>query len=156
MLADRIIDHGLKLLGKPYQFNAPANQTNSFDCSSFIQYIFKLNGIDLPRNSRQQYTKGVKVPIRQMEKGDLLFFTNAKRKHKSGIGKIGHVALYLGGGKMLHAFRPENKVAISDLEPEWKKKLIGIKRIVQDESVLGEGGANVMMEGETGKLMGPL
>ena len=42
MLADKIIFTGLKCLGIPYVFNAPSDQTNMFDCSSFIQYILEL------------------------------------------------------------------------------------------------------------------
>ncbi|NRD79122.1 C40 family peptidase [Bacillus sp. BRMEA1] len=130
MLADHIISTGLQYLGAPYVFNAPADQTATFDCSSFIQYIFGVNGIRLPRNSRQQFGVGVPIPLEQVKIGDLLFFTTKARKNKQGLSRIGHVAIYMGQGKMLHTYRPENKVMISVLDPKWKKSFVGAKRVI--------------------------
>jgi cell wall-associated NlpC family hydrolase len=73
MLADQIIYTGLNFLGIPYVYNAPSFWTDMFDCSSFIQYIFNVHGIPLPRNSRQQFLVGHHISSRQLRKGDLLF-----------------------------------------------------------------------------------
>ena len=129
MLAHHLIQTGLQQLGKPYVFNASPFQTDSFDCSSFIQYIFRANGRILPRNSRQQFLIGKPIPFQKIKKGDLLFFTTKSRKHKRGIARIGHVALYLGNGKMLHTYPKGRKVTISPLSPYWRKVWIGAKRI---------------------------
>ncbi len=130
MTIERIIQTGLNNLGKPYLFNATAFQTAAFDCSSFIQYIFYVNGVALPRNSRQQFTVGEKVAFKNIQIGDLLFFTTIKRKNRKGIEKIGHVAIYLGNDKILHTFRQGKKVKITQLSGYWQKKLVGVKRIL--------------------------
>ncbi|WP_453993687.1 C40 family peptidase [Bacillus nitroreducens] len=130
MKIDKIITTGLKHLGKPYVFNAPSFQTDFFDCSSFIQYIFGVHGISLPRNSRQQFKYGNKVFFQHIKKGDLLFFTTKKRKKMIGIEKIGHVALYLGDNKILHAVRPEYEVTISLIDDGWKSRFLGAKRVI--------------------------
>ncbi|GHH99181.1 C40 family peptidase [Neobacillus kokaensis] len=129
MLTNNVIQSGLQQLGKPYVFNAPPFQANSFDCSSFIQYIFQVNGVSLPRNSRQQYLAGKMINSQNIKQGDLLFFTTRSRKQKKGLEKIGHVALYLGNGRILHTYPKGKKVTISALEPYWKKMMVGVKRI---------------------------
>jgi cell wall-associated NlpC family hydrolase len=130
MLANQIISSGLQYLGTPYLFNAPSYQTDTFDCSSFIQYIFGINGILLPRNSRQQYKVGVPISFERIKKGDLLFFTTKARKNRQGISRIGHVAIYIGQGQILHTYRKGKKVMISKLNSYWKKSFIGVKRVL--------------------------
>jgi cell wall-associated NlpC family hydrolase len=130
MLADRIISTGLKYLGTPYVFNAPSYRTDMFDCSSFTQYVFGVNGIPLPRNSRQQFLVGTPVPLHRIQKGDLLFFTTEKRKKRSGIAKIGHVGIYIGNNQMLHTYRQGKKVTITKLNSYWKENFIGAKRVL--------------------------
>lgn len=130
MLADRIILTGRKYIGTPYVFNAPSYCTDMFDCSSFTQYVFGVNGIPLPRNSRQQFLVGTFVPLHRIQKGDLLFFTTEKRKKRIGIAKIGHVGIYIGNNQMLHTYRQGKKVTITELNSYWKKKLIGAKRVL--------------------------
>lgn len=130
MLANQIILSGLKYLGTPYVYNAPSYQTDTFDCSSFIQYIFGLNGIHLPRNSRQQFLVGEPIPFDQIKRGDLLFFTTKARNHLKGLSRIGHVAIYMGQDQILHTYRPENKVMVTELNISWKKAFIGAKRVI--------------------------
>jgi cell wall-associated NlpC family hydrolase len=130
MLADQIISTGLKFIGTPYVFNAPSYRTDIFDCSSFTQYVFSVNGIPLPRNSRQQFLTGTPVPFQRIQKGDLLFFTTKKRKKRKGVSKIGHVGIYLGNNQMLHTYRQGKKVTISELNSLWEKNFIGAKRVL--------------------------
>jgi cell wall-associated NlpC family hydrolase len=130
MLADQIISAGLLFLGTPYQFNARSYQTDVFDCSSFVQYIFGVNGISLPRNSRQQFTMGTRIPLSHIRKGDLLFFTTKKRANLEGINKIGHVAVYIGKGKILHTYRQGKSVQVSELDSYWRSKLLEAKRVI--------------------------
>lgn len=128
MIEDQIISTGLQYLGTPYMFNAPSYQSDTFDCSSFIQYIFGVNGFLLPRNSRQQFEIGVPIPFNQIKKGDLLFFTTKARKNRQGLSKIGHVAIYIGQGQILHTYGQGKKVMISLLNSYWKKSFIGARR----------------------------
>jgi cell wall-associated NlpC family hydrolase len=130
MVADRIIATGLLYLGIPYVFKAPGKQTNAFDCSSFIQYIFGVNGVSLPRNSRQQYQEGTAVSFDNIQKGDLLFFTIEQRKKKTGLSKIGHVGVYIGNNLMLHTYQLGGQVTISELNSYWTSVFIGAKRVI--------------------------
>jgi cell wall-associated NlpC family hydrolase len=100
-LADRIIKTGEKYMGTPYKYGASSNQTNYFDCSSFVQRVFKENGINLPRTSRQQATVGTYVPKSQLQKGDLVFFTTSRYPDR-----ISHVGIYAGNNKILHTWGP--------------------------------------------------
>jgi lipoprotein Spr len=99
--SSKVIISGMRYLGRPYQFGASTYQTNTFDCSSFTKYVFKLNGKYLPRTSKQQATVGRYIPRNQIQKGDLLFF--------SVPGKpwvINHVGIYAGDNKVLHTYGP--------------------------------------------------
>ena len=76
---------------------------DEFDCSSLMQYIFYRGaGVELDVTTRTQILQGEETPREEIGRGDLLFFTNASRKNKTGIERVGHVALYLGGNYILH------------------------------------------------------
>ncbi|WP_261381568.1 C40 family peptidase [Paenibacillus cremeus] len=106
--AQNIISTGRRFMGVRYQFSAQTGNTSSFDCSSFTQYIFRINGVNIPRSSRQQSQVGTYVPRNQLQPGDLVFF----------YSPIHHVAVYIGNGKIMHTYgRPG--VTISDLNTGW-------------------------------------
>ncbi|PTM56515.1 C40 family peptidase [Desmospora activa] len=96
---DRIIKTGEKYMGTPYKFGARSGQTSNFDCSSFVQYVFGQNGVKLPRTSSQQSKVGTEVSRNQLQKGDLVFF-----KLRGSNGRIAHVGIYAGNGKLLHTW----------------------------------------------------
>jgi len=90
-----------KFLGIPYLWGGTSDF--GFDCSGFTQRLFRFSGIEIPRNSDQQ--KESSKPIRNLseaKKGDLLFFE-------------GHVALYLGQNKIIHANGHFSSVSYTDL-----------------------------------------
>jgi cell wall-associated NlpC family hydrolase len=128
--AKSIIRTGLERKGTPYVFGASPDRTDVFDCSSFIKYIFGTHGISLPRTSRQQYREGTKVQKGEWRAGDLLFFTTKSRYKKRGIEKIGHVAIYIGNGQILHTFRQGGEVTVTGLAPYWNKVCLGARRVV--------------------------
>ncbi|SDM69007.1 NlpC/P60 family protein [Allokutzneria albata] len=66
-----------------------------FDCSGLMIYAFSAVGINLPHYSGYQYNYGRRVPLSQMQPGDMLFWGNG--------GRIHHVAMYIGGGRMVEA-----------------------------------------------------
>ncbi|NUU62148.1 C40 family peptidase [Paenibacillus sp. JW14] len=107
-VADSIIATGLKFQGTPYKFGAKSGNTSSFDCSSFTQYVFKQNGVTLPRTSTQQSTAGTYVPRSQLQPGDLVFF----------YSPIHHVAIYMGDGKILHTYG-KGGVTVTNLNSGW-------------------------------------
>ena len=109
---ERVIEEGLNLLGTPYIYGATRLHDgkgnllkgfteSKFDCSSLMQYIFyKGANVLLNVTTRTQITQGKEVA--ELERGDLMFFTNASRKNNKGIERVGHVALYLGDNYILH------------------------------------------------------
>ncbi|KRF13350.1 stalk domain-containing protein [Paenibacillus sp. Soil787] len=121
--ADDLIAFGSKFLGTPYEFGAASGQTNTFDCSSFVRYVFnQVLSIDLPRVSYDQAQKGKEIGIDQIRKGDLLFFS------ARGLD-IGHVGIYAGDGKILHTYSKELGVHIADFDEKWKKRFVTARRL---------------------------
>lgn len=124
-LADRIIQTGEKYLGTPYKFGARYGQTETFDCSSFTKTVFAKNGIQLPRVSEDQARMGQHVSRSQLQKGDLIF-TSTRDSH----GKIAHVAIYVGGGKVLHTWGPGG-VRFENMNSGWlDKNYITARRVL--------------------------
>lgn len=125
-LADKIIATGLKYRGTPYVFGSRSWQTRTFDCSTFTQYIFGIYGIELPRTSRQQARVGKTVhSISDLRKGDLIFFKTGIRRD----GKIDHVAVYMGNGRILHTI-PDGGVQISKFDGFWRATSVLAKRVI--------------------------
>jgi peptidoglycan DL-endopeptidase RipA len=81
--------------GIPDGLGSPLNRVG-FDCSGLMLYAFNGVGVSLPRVSRNQYNAGRKVPISDLQAGDMVFY-------KKGSAPIHHVAMYIGGGKMIEA-----------------------------------------------------
>lgn len=137
---ERVIDEGLKVLGTKYVFGAaryhygngtrvPDFTVTEFDCSSLMQYIF-FRGANklLDMTSRAQSLQGTTVAKSQIRRGDLLFFTNASRKNKTGIERVGHVALYLGQNYILHTASDYAKV--EQISPARWNYYITARRII--------------------------
>lgn len=111
---EKVIDEGLRLLGFPYVYGAIRLHDGSgrkisgfnpreYDCSSLMQYMFYYGAnINLNMTTRTQVKQGNFVAKSEISRGDLIFFTNAQRYNKTGIERIGHVALYLGDNYILH------------------------------------------------------
>lgn len=111
---EKVIDEGKKLLGYPYVWgsqryhwgNGNLNSnfvSGEFDCSALMQYMFfKVDGTLLGLTTREQVSQGQKVAKSDIQRGDLLFFTNSSRRNLTGVERVGHVALYLGDNLILH------------------------------------------------------
>jgi hypothetical protein len=134
VIVNRLINEGFRYYGTPYRFGAKPWSKDAFDCSTFIQWIHAAIGIILPRNSRQQSKLGTEIPANQLEKGDILFFSVEARLGKVGIEQIGHVGIYCGNNKFLHACSLEG-VTLTDLSHRrWGKLYLKAKRYSYDES----------------------
>jgi cell wall-associated NlpC family hydrolase len=83
-------------LGLPYLWGGTSPETG-FDCSGLAMAVYRLNGLRLPRNSREQFEAGIPVGTQELRKGDLLFFAT------TGGGRVSHVAVYVGDGAFIHA-----------------------------------------------------
>ncbi|MBJ6362655.1 C40 family peptidase [Paenibacillus sp. GCM10012307] len=137
--ADAVIATGKQFLGVDYKFGAPSGRTDEFDCSSFTQYVFKQNGIDLPRSSREQSTEGVKVSKSQLQPGDLIFSDTDRD------GVINHVGIYIGNNKTLHTYRKGIGVTISEFSGStWDDTFVTARRVIKGiPSTDGDSGSAV-------------
>ncbi|WP_240041347.1 C40 family peptidase [Paenibacillus ginsengarvi] len=125
--AGSIISTGLKYKGTPYVFGAKSGRTSAFDCSSFTQYLFKKQGISLPRSSKQQSKVGSYVSRSNLKKGDLVFFWTSR----TGKGNVGHVAIYMGNGKILHTYKKGVGVTTSSLNSSyWSSHYMTARRVL--------------------------
>lgn len=109
------IRRGGSQMGVPYSWgggkpSGPSTGVDSgantvgFDCSGFTQFSYAGVGVLIPKYSGDQYNTGRKVPVSQAKRGDLLFW---------GPGGSQHVAMYLGGGKMLESASSAGQVTVS-------------------------------------------
>ncbi|NIZ90682.1 C40 family peptidase, partial [Kineococcus rubinsiae] len=94
--ADAAVAAARTRLGLPYVWGATGPST--CDCSGLTQWAYRQAGTAIPRTSRQQYAGLPRVPLDALRPGDLVFYATS-----SDPATIHHVALYLGGGKVLHA-----------------------------------------------------
>jgi cell wall-associated NlpC family hydrolase len=123
---EEIIDTAKEFLGIKYVW--AANGPNCFDCSGFTKYVYKQNGITLPRYSGHQANVGIKVSYSELEKGDLVFF-DTEHKFK---GKVNHVGIYIGNGKFIHASSAKKKVIITSFnkKPFYKRRFLRGERVI--------------------------
>lgn len=95
-LRQNIVQTAKGFLGLPYRWGGDSVE-EGFDCSGLVMAAYQLNGLALPRSSRQQWERGNPIGINQLSQADLLFFST------SGNGKVSHVGLYTGKGRFIHA-----------------------------------------------------
>ncbi|MDQ0199736.1 C40 family peptidase [Neobacillus ginsengisoli] len=91
-----IVSTGVQFLYLPYLWGGLSSY--GFDCSGFCYMMCKANGYLIPRDARDQALAGVAVNLTEIKPGDLLFFA-----HEEGKGRVHHVGIYYGNGRMLHA-----------------------------------------------------
>lgn len=93
----QVASQAAQFLGVPYVYGGAS--TSGFDCSGFTMWLYKQHGYSLPHSASGQYANsGYKVSRSELQPGDLVFFSSPG----SG-GRINHVAVYVGGGEIIHA-----------------------------------------------------
>lgn len=95
----------------------------SFDCSAFMQQIFKDHGYVIPRTSSNQSMCGDEVSEAELLAGDLLFFD------RTGEGTVDHVGMYIGWGLMIHTAKQPENINICDWKLRYGKYLKTIRRM---------------------------
>ncbi|MEK0314336.1 C40 family peptidase [Cohnella sp. 56] len=129
--ASDIIQQAKKYLGVKYDFGTGSYEdTGTFDCSSFVRFLFAKKGIELPRTARDQAEQGRSVGRNDLQAGDLLFFYVPGRFKTDKT--VGHVGIYMGGGNMIHSSpKPEDGVQITDINKEyWQETFLYAKRLL--------------------------
>ena len=107
-------------LGVPYLWGGAT--AKGFDCSGLAMAVYRLNGLQLPRSSREQYEAGAPVSLEHLRPGDLLFFS------PGGRGPISHVAIYAGDDTLIHASNRGRKIASDALSGAYfRESFIGAR-----------------------------
>lgn len=121
--ATAIIDTAKSLLDTRYIYGGTT--TNGFDCSGYVQYVFKENGITLERTAAQQYSyNGTSVSKSELQPGDLVFFSSSSQT-------VGHVGMYVGDGQFIHSSSGAGKVIITSINSAYYvSHYVGAKRVL--------------------------
>ncbi|MDI6879661.1 MAG: C40 family peptidase [Desulfitobacteriaceae bacterium] len=118
---DKIISRAYSLKGVPYVWGGTT--PSGFDCSGFVQFVFRSAGISLPRTAEEQYKVGSPVNRGELRPGDLVFF----QTYKPGASDV---RIYIGGGKTIGS--AGDGVAIHSLsESYWSKHYLGARRVIK-------------------------
>lgn len=116
-----VTEEAKKYIGVPYRFGG--TDTNGFDCSGFIQYVFRKEGMQLPRAADEQYHLGKKISKSALRPGDLVFFST----YAKGVS---HSGIYMGNGNFISATSSRG-IAVADMTGGyWAERYIGAKRIL--------------------------
>ncbi len=107
--------------GVPYGFGGTTPR--AFDCSGYVQYVFKQHKAVLPRTADQQYEKGLFVTKKNLKPGDLVFFST----YEPGAS---HVGIYAGSGKFWNATSSRGVMLCGLGDDYWRKHYYGAKRVL--------------------------
>jgi cell wall-associated NlpC family hydrolase len=115
--------------GGDYRLGANLETSSATDCSGFVQYVCQNFMVDLPRCSSEQAHVGKTVTSQmdfsKMLPGDLLFFSRGGRS-------VGHVGIYMGNGKMIHASSPRSGIIVTNLnQPYYLNTFVVAKRVFE-------------------------
>lgn len=116
-------------IGVPYRWGGTSPRTG-FDCSGYVRYVYAQQGVQLPRTSREQAGAGQRVATRvpALQQGDLMLFAEQKT--------ISHVAIYAGGGRMIHSSSSGGGVRYDDLgtrRGQWfARHMVAARRLAVD------------------------
>jgi cell wall-associated NlpC family hydrolase len=117
-LGQRAARLALEAVGTPYVWGG-ASPASGFDCSGLVSWAYQRLGVELPHSSYALFDRGRRVARSRMKPGDLVFFTG-----------LGHVGMYLGQGRMVHAPQSGRNVEVVPLRgPYYGTRLIGARRI---------------------------
>lgn len=116
-VGERAASFALEAVGVPYRWGGMS--LAGFDCSGLVSWAYARVGVELPHSSYALYGVGRRVPRSRIRPGDVLFFSG-----------LGHVGLYLGEGRMVHAPYSGRRVEIVPLgSSHYGRRLVGARRV---------------------------
>lgn len=115
-----LCQYAKEFLGNLYVWGG-TSLTKGADCSGFVLSVFAKYGVSLPHSSRSQANQGTSISASELQPGDLVFYAKG--------GTINHVAIYIGGGQVIHASSPKTGIKISEYNYRTPHKMV---RILQD------------------------
>ena len=116
-----IVSRAAKYKGVPYVFGGTT--TKGFDCSGYVQHVFKDCKAKLPRLADEQALQGIFVTQKQLRPGDLVFFTT----YAAGAS---HVGIYAGDGQFWSASSSKGVILSSLKDDYWKQRYYGARRVL--------------------------
>ncbi|MCJ7494260.1 MAG: C40 family peptidase [Deltaproteobacteria bacterium] len=106
------------------KYSRGGTNINGMDCSAFVQKVFRIFDIDLPRTTREQFLVGYTVAREALRIGDLVFFKRGQAR------RPGHVGIYIGNGQFIHTSLRKQRVEVNSFENRYfSTRFIGAKRI---------------------------
>lgn len=122
-----IVADAKSLMGIKYRYGGTTKA--GFDCSGFLGYIYKQNGVSLSRTAAGMYSTGKSVSKANLSVGDLVFFNTTGRG-------VSHVGMYIGNGSFIHSASSKG-VSIAKLNDPyyWGNKYVGAKRVATVSTV---------------------
>ena len=109
-----VVDYATQFVGNPYVWGG-TSLTNGADCSGFVQSVYANFGVSLPRTSYEQQNAGTEVSYADAQPGDLICYG-------------GHVAIYMGNGRIVHASNSVDGIKISDNAAY--RTIVSVRRLV--------------------------
>jgi cell wall-associated NlpC family hydrolase len=119
-IAQQLTRSALRFLGTPYVFGG--DSTSGFDCSAYVQHVFAMVGISLPRTADAQYDVG-QPAVGGPRPGDLVFF----QTYTEGVS---HVGIYLGNDEFVHASSSHGVMVSKLSDSYWAARYLGAKRLI--------------------------
>jgi len=116
----RIVESARSLMGIPYVWGGTSER--GLDCSGLTYLVYKMNGINLPRDGFPQYKSNIKIKKSELKPGDLVFFQTFKKGPS-------HVGIYSGSGRFIHASSSKGVTESSLSEPYFKNRYYGAVRV---------------------------
>lgn len=121
-LRQNIVQTVHRFIGTPYRWGGESS-SRGFDCSGLTMTVYRLNGLELPRNSRSQFRAGTPISREALQKGDLVFFSTNGRKG------VSHVGVYTGQGKFIHAPGRGKRIRVASLgNVYFSRRYMGARR----------------------------
>lgn len=117
-LGQRVVGFAKRFLGVRYAYGG-SSPGSGFDCSGFVRYVYGHFGISLAHSSFADYVRGRRVGRGAMKPGDLVFFDDA-----------GHVGIYVGKGRFIHAPHTGTVVRIETMAGWYASRFDGARRVV--------------------------
>jgi len=124
--SDKIIQHAVAYKGTRYKFGGTTKR--GMDCSGLIYVAFKKERIQLPRVSRAMATKGKKVSLRNVKRGDLLFFKTSRKNRINHVGLV--TSVKKGIIRFIHSTTSRGVIVSSLSEKYWKRAYTKAKRVL--------------------------
>lgn len=119
---DKLLHEAESWLGTKYKYGG--NDRDGIDCSGFVLQVFdRAFNIKLPRTSLHQFQFCKAISRKQLQPGDLVFFT------VRGGSKVGHVGIYIGDNKMIHASSSQGVIITSLSQKYYTTNYYGAGRI---------------------------